>query len=77
MIKIKLIKCCKIQPIGVLLKKKRGVELWELLNLLVNIAVGQEKLHQIQDLPVLDVEQDILLVQMEEFAKNFDQRNRV
>ncbi len=60
-----------------MIKEKRGVELWELLNLLVNIAVGQEKLHQIQDLPVLDVEQDILLVQMEEFAKNFDQRNRV
>lgn len=60
-----------------IIKEKRGVELWELLNLLVNIAVGQEKLHQIQDLPVLDVEQDILLVQMEEFAKNFDQRNRV
>ena len=60
-----------------MIKEKRGVELWELLNLLVNIAVGQEKLHQIQDLPVLDVEQDILLVQMEEFAKNFDQRNKV
>ena len=60
-----------------MIKEKRGVELWEFLNLLVNIAVGQEKLHQIQDLPVLDVEQDILLVQMEEFAKNFDQRNRV
>lgn len=60
-----------------MIKEKRGVELWELLNLLVNIAVGQEKLHQIQDLPVLDVEQDILLVQMGEFAKNFDQRNRV
>lgn len=31
-----------------MIKEKRGVELWELLNLLVNIAVGQEKLHQMR-----------------------------